>query len=171
MVGSRLAEEAVGLLSRGGSTARARGNLSPHLTSPQEDALSLEELRLPVLFGGPLGVQADPGFPYTVTTQPALALCEGKRPSPFIGHKYLAQRPETSWYFNECYSPLCKEGTSHPNKEGRRKKKIPARKEYQRPHPGQGTGWGDNVSRLKSLHSGGLLLTQERKRGGVSVCK
>ena len=123
MVSSRLAKEAVGLLSRGSSTARARGNLSPHLTSPQEDALSLEELRLPVLFGGPLGVQVDPGFPYTVTTQPALALFEGKRPSPFIGHKYLAQRSETSWYFNECYSPLCKEGTSHPNKKGRRKKK------------------------------------------------
>ena len=33
MAGSRLAKEAVGLLRRGSSTARARGNLSPHLTS------------------------------------------------------------------------------------------------------------------------------------------
>lgn len=102
MVDSQLAKEAVGLLTRGSSTARARGNLSPHLTSPQEDALSLEELCLPVLFGGLLGVQADPGFSYTVTTQPSPALCVGKRPTPFIGHKYLARRSETSQYFNEC---------------------------------------------------------------------
>lgn len=34
MVGSQLAKEAVGLLSRGGSIAWARGNLSLHLTSP-----------------------------------------------------------------------------------------------------------------------------------------
>ena len=124
MVDSRLAKEAVGLLTRGSSTARARGTshlTSPHLTSRQEDALSLEELCLPMSFSALLGVQADPGFSYTVTTQPAPTLCAGKRPSPFIGHKYLAQRSETPHYFNECYSPLYKEGTSHPNKEGRKK--------------------------------------------------
>ena len=136
---------------------------SPHLTSRQEDALSLEELCLPVLFSGLLGVQADLGFSYTVTTQPAPTLCAGKCPRSFIGHKYLAQRSETSHYFNECYSPLYKEGTSHPNKEGR--KKIPARRECQCPHPGQGTGWGDKARRPKSLTLGACSL--HRRESGV----
>lgn len=78
--------------------------------------------------------------------------------SLITGRELLAQVPKTSWHFNWCYFCLCREGSSHSSREGRRFQKEhkanPCKRSCAHVWPA-----------IRRALRPGLLLIQERNRG------